>query len=245
MGFKLFLLLEKFLMFLPKSWRKAFFSSLASIAYYASPRSRRIVRQNLNFAFDKKMSEEEIINLIFLPGFSTKEQATEISGRGVGTDAVLAAVNEFGGNISVQSQLGIGSTFIVVLPLTLAIQKILLTQVGELTVGIPADMISEIVKIQSSEISKFNELKVIHHRDKVIEIKYANEILNLEKTEEDSELTLLIDNFQEKAFVVDKVISTIDTVIKPAPDIIQNIKEISGVTILGDGSIVYIIDIMN
>ena len=192
----------------------------------------------------EKMSDEEIINLIFLPGFSTKEQATEISGRGVGTDAVLAAVNEFGGNISVQSQVGTGSTFTVVLPLTLAIQKILLTKVGDLTVGIPADMISEIVKIQNNEISKFNELNVIHHRNKVIEIKYARDILNLEKGEEDTELTLLIDNFQEKAVVVDKVISTIDTVIKPAPDIIQNIKEISGVTILGDGSIVYIIDIM-
>ena len=193
----------------------------------------------------EKMSEEEIINLIFLPGFSTKDKATEISGRGVGTDAVLAAVNEFGGNVSVTSQMGVGSTFTVVLPLTLAIQKILLTQVSDLTVGIPADMISEIVKIQENEISKFNELNVIHHRDKVIEVKYAHDILKLNKSNLEKELTLLIDNYQEKAFVVDKVISTIDTVIKPAPDIIQNIEEISGVTILGDGSIVYVIDIMS
>ncbi len=192
----------------------------------------------------EKMTEEEIINLIFLPGFSTKDQATEVSGRGVGTDAVLAAVTEFGGNISVQTQVGVGSTFKLVLPLTVAIQKILLAKVGEITVGIPADMISEIVKVQKDEISEFKELNVIHHRGKVVEISYANKILNIESKNDENELTLLIDNFQEKALVVDKVISTIDTVIKPAPDIIQNIQEISGVTILGDGSIVYIIDIL-
>ena len=193
----------------------------------------------------EKMDNEEIINLIFLPGFSTKDKATEVSGRGVGTDAVLAAVSEFGGSVSVNSQIGVGSTFKLVLPLTLAIQKILLTKVGELTVGIPADMISEIVKIPKAEISNFKDLNVIHHREKVIEISYASKILNIASNNNEQELTLLIDNFQEKALVVDKVISTIDTVIKPAPDIIQDIKEISGVTILGDGSIVYIIDILS
>ncbi len=192
-----------------------------------------------------KMAEEEIINLIFLPGFSTKDQATEISGRGVGTDAVLAAVTEFGGNIYVESQINVGTTFRLVLPLTLAIQKILLTKVGQLSIGIPAENISEIVKVSKNEITKFNDLNVIHHRDKVIEVIYTNEILQIKSnTNENEDITLLIDNYREKALVVDKVISTIDSVVKPVPDAISDIKELSGITILGDGSIVYIIDVL-
>lgn len=187
------------------------------------------------------MSESDINQLIFLPGFSTKEKATEISGRGVGTDAILSAVKEIGGDITLQTELNKGTKITLELPLTLAMQKILLCRVGESIYGVPADFVSEIVKIERSEISYYRDLHIFFHRGDAVRIEYASRRLNLDIDESEDEVTLLIDSSKRRAIAVTSLLNTIDSVVKPIPDIISSISEITGVTILGDGTIVYIV----
>ncbi len=191
----------------------------------------------------KSMSEDDINALVMLAGFSTKDVATEVSGRGVGTDAVATAVRSVGGEIKLQSKKGIGTKFILELPLTLAIQKILLCKISGSVYGIPADSISEIIKIESEKIAYFKDLHLFIHRGDTVVIDYADQKLNLSKNSNSNELTLLIDNSKKRAIAVESLLNTIDTVVKPTPDLISDVSEVIGVTILGDGTIVYILDL--
>lgn len=191
----------------------------------------------------KSMSVNEINALVMLPGFSTKDEATEISGRGVGTDAVASAVRSVGGNVRLESKENVGTKITLELPLTLAIQKILLCKIGTSIYGVPADAISEIIRIEKERVSYFKELHVFLHRNDTVVIEYAYKKLGLNNIKESEELTLLIDNSKKRAIAVDSLLNTIDTVIKPVPELIADIKEITGVTILGDGTIVYILDV--
>lgn len=189
------------------------------------------------------MSEEEIQKLILLPGFSTKQKATEISGRGVGTDAILTAVNDVSGELYLESKKDKGTTVTLELPLTIAMQKLLLFKLSDEIYGIPASLIGEVIKIPKKEVSFYNKLKVFIHRGNAIEIYSLREQLHLENGSFEDELTLLIDSSNKRAYIVDSLLNTIDTVVKPVPPIISNIKEISGVTILGDGTVVYVLNL--
>ncbi|MDQ7037869.1 MAG: chemotaxis protein CheA [Aquificota bacterium] len=190
-----------------------------------------------------EMSEEEIMQIIFQPGFSTKDQATELSGRGVGMDVVANAVREFGGEVQVRSQRYAGTTVRLTLPLTLAIRKVLLVRIGEVTFGIPAENVGEVIKVSGSSVKSLKGTRVIYHRGKVLELEFLGEKLGI-KNEQNGTVTLLVDNHLTRGVVVDEVISTIDTVVKPIPDIIATAEEISGITILGDGSVVYILEVL-
>ncbi|MBD3795768.1 MAG: chemotaxis protein CheA, partial [Epsilonproteobacteria bacterium] len=189
------------------------------------------------------MSDEEINMLVMLPGFSTKDEATEVSGRGVGTDAVANAVRSVGGEIKLESKKSVGTKITLELPLTLAIQKILLLKVSSQIYGIAADSISEIIKVEKEKIAYFKDLHVFMHRGDTVSISYADEILGIKKCDEKMELTLLIDNSKKRAIAVESLLNTIDTVVKPVPNILSDINIMSGVTILGDGTIVYILDL--
>ncbi len=191
----------------------------------------------------ESMSEEEIVQLIFHPGFSTKDQATELSGRGVGMDVVASTLREFGGEVFVETKKMAGTTVKMVLPLTLAIRKILLVRIGEVIFGVPAESVGEVFKITRDKIKTLKGLRVVYHRDRVLELEFLSEKLGIKSTANGS-ITLLIDNELTQGIVVDEVISTIDAVVKPIPDVIPTSDDISGVTILGDGSIVYVLEVL-
>ena len=190
-----------------------------------------------------KMSEEEIIQIIFQPGFSTKDQATDLSGRGVGMDVVANTMREFGGEVHVRSQPQMGTTVKLTLPLTLAIRKVLLVRIGDVTFGIPAENVGEVLKIKREAIKTLKGTKVVYHRGRVLEIEFLSERIGVSSTSNGT-VTLLVDNHLSKGVVVDEVISTIDTVVKPIPDLIATTEEMSGITILGDGSVVYILEVL-
>ncbi|HID05149.1 MAG TPA: chemotaxis protein CheA [Aigarchaeota archaeon] len=190
-----------------------------------------------------KMSEEEILQIIFQPGFSTKNRATELSGRGVGMDVVMSTVKEFGGEVSVSTQIGLGTTLRLVLPLTLAIRKILLVRIGDVTFGVPAESVGEVLKIKRNDMKSLKGLRVVYHRDRILELDFVSERLGV-KSSANGTITLLIDNMLSKGVVVDEVLSTIDTVVKPLPDVLTTSEDISGITILGDGSIVYVLEVL-
>ena len=191
----------------------------------------------------EKMSKEEIMQIIFQPGFSTKDQATELSGRGVGMDVVARAIREFGGEVSISSEAGLGTTVKLTLPLTLAIRKILLVKIGDMTFGLPAESVSEVLKVGREEVKRIKGRRVLYHRNSVIELDFLPEKLSIGSTANGT-LTVLIDNSLSYGVVVDDVISTIDTVIKPVPDALETAEEINGITILGDGSIVYVLEVL-
>ncbi len=190
-----------------------------------------------------QMSDEEVIQIIFQPGFSTKDQATELSGRGVGMDVVANTIRSLGGEVSIKTQKSLGTVVKLILPLTLAIRKILLVRMGDVIFGVPAEDVGEVFKIKRGEVKSLKGIKVVYHRGKVLELDFICDRLGIKSTSNGT-LTLLIDNSLTKGVVVDEVMSTIDTVVKPVPSVLQTPPEISGVTILGDGSIVYVLEVL-
>ena len=189
------------------------------------------------------MGEDQILNIIFQSGFSTKDQATELSGRGVGMDVVARTIRDLGGEVSLSTEIGLGTTVRLLLPLTLAIRKILLVRVGSLTFGLPAESVGEVIKVQRDAIKSSKGKYVLYHRGKVLYLEYLSQKLGIESMS-NGVVTVLIDNYLSTAVAVDDVISTIDTVVKPVPEFLEASEEISGITILGDGSVVYVLEVL-
>ena len=190
-----------------------------------------------------RMNEDQILGIIFQSGFSTKEQATELSGRGVGMDVVARTIRDLGGNVNLTTERGLGTTVRLSLPLTLAIRKILLVKVGNMTFGLPAESVGEVIKVSRDMIKKSRGRYVFYHRDNVLYLDFLSNRLGI-KSSANGVITVLIDNYLSNAIAVDDVISTIDTVVKPVPEFLDASDEISGITILGDGSIVYILEVL-
>ncbi len=193
-----------------------------------------------------KMTKEQLINLIFLPGFSTAKQITETSGRGVGMDIVKTKISALGGVVHVDSQVGRGTRTTIKLPITLAIiQAILVTDTKE-TFAIPTSQVSEIVRVRKADVQKLGKTNAIMVRDHVIPMVHLHQLLNLPESDEE-ELELLIiylgDENTKMALAVDSVLRQQDILVKSLNDALSGIKGVSGATILGDGQVVLVLDV--
>ncbi|MCR5468422.1 MAG: chemotaxis protein CheA [Lachnospiraceae bacterium] len=192
------------------------------------------------------MSQKEIVNLLFLPSFSMAKTITDISGRGVGLDVVKSNIEALGGDVEVSSSYGEGSKFTVRLPLTLAIIQALMVEIHEEKYAIPLASIQNIENIPVSDIKYVQAQEVIHLRGSVIPIIRMEQVLDLEPTgEELDNLTVVIVSKGDKfaGLVVDNLIGQQEIVIKSLGKFIDNIKIISGATILGDGEVALILDV--
>ena len=191
------------------------------------------------------MSDKEIIDLLFRPSFSTAEQITDVSGRGVGLDVVKTKIEGLGGNIECKSVMGEGSSFIIRLPLTLAIIQALMVELGSEKYAIPLGSIQTIEDIQFSEVKHVQTKEVINLRGTVIPLIRLDKILDVEPGEFQPEsLTVVIVKKGDKqaGLVVDNLIGQQEIVIKPIGDYIHCSKLISGATILGNGEIALILE---
>lgn len=193
-----------------------------------------------------KISREQIINMVFLPGFSTAEQVTETSGRGVGMDVVKTKISALGGTVHLETQVGQGTKTVIKLPLTLAIiQAILLNDSGQ-TFAIPTSQVSEVVRAKKSDIKPLGKRKAIIVRNRVIQVVHLHELLGF-KSEEEDDLELLITYFGDgeakQGIVVDSVLRQQDILIKPLNEILAGVKGISGATILGDGQVILVLEL--
>jgi two-component system chemotaxis sensor kinase CheA len=191
------------------------------------------------------MTDKDIIDLLFRPSFSTSEKITDVSGRGVGLDVVKSKIEALGGDVEVKTKLGEGSTFIVRLPLTLAIIQALMVKLGDEQYAISLGSIETLEDITKDDIKYVNSKEVIHLRDKVIPIIRLGKLLDVESSNEDSDnMTVVIVRKGEKraGIVVDSLIGQMEIVIKSLGSYINVNKMISGATILGDGDIALIID---
>lgn len=194
------------------------------------------------------LKESEITALLFEPGFSTKGQVTDVSGRGVGLDVVKTKIESLGGSIEIKGEKGKGTDFLIRLPLTLAIIQALMVMVGHEKYAIPLSAIKETVTISTKEIKKVQKNEVILLRGNVIPLVRLNHILNIKDQKEDiQDLTLVIVKKGERdiGLVVDDLIGQQEIVIKTLGSFLKNISFIAGATILGDGTVALILDINN
>ncbi|WP_052487457.1 chemotaxis protein CheA [Gordoniibacillus kamchatkensis] len=194
----------------------------------------------------EKMTKNQLINLIFLPGFSTAGQITEVSGRGVGMDIVKSNIEKINGSISIDSEIDKGTKMVIHLPLTIAISRGLVVDVSHETYIFPIDHISETVKMNARDIHEFDGKYFASHKREVIGIEWLSKLFLLGDRDykNDEELnTVIISNGAEKfGLIVDKLKNEQEFVIKPLNGHLAGIPGISGSTLLGNGQVVLIIN---
>ncbi|OQY10256.1 MAG: chemotaxis protein CheA [Marinitoga sp. 4572_148] len=195
----------------------------------------------------QSMSDEEIFSFIFLPGFSTKKQATDLSGRGVGMDVVKTVVESLNGNVTISSKKDVGTKIIIRLPLTLSIIQVLLVTIEDYVYAIPIANIDTTQKITDGDIRIVQGNEVFVLRGEVIPLIRLRKVFNMPLMEDNiTEKVVIVKTANRKyGVVVDNLLGQDDIVIKPLGKYLNTVKEFSGGAILGDGRIALILDITN
>ena len=191
---------------------------------------------------DRKLSKREILELVFLPGFSTSKVVTEVSGRGVGMDVVKRKIMELRGEVEVDSEMGVGTTITIKLPLTLSIIDGLLVRVHETNYVIPLSSVDKIYAVQHEKVvDQFNDVVVLDGR----QVPFFNlrKEFSLPEFPDKMEQVIVV-NYEERkvGFVVDLVVGEYQAVLKPLGRHYKNQDMISGATILGDGTVALVMD---
>jgi len=195
-----------------------------------------------------RVESSQILDVLIMPGFSTKEEVSDISGRGVGLDAVKNKIDGLGGRLELQTEKGKGSKFTLTLPLTLAIIKAMLVKVGDQIFAVPLMSIRETVKIKDHEIKLIKDIEVVRLREDIIPVLRLDREFRINSYEGESpELSLVIVEGRSKsiALMVDQIIGEQDIVVKPLGALVKKSKGVAGATILGDGRVALILDIVN
>lgn len=193
----------------------------------------------------ESLTVEESINLLFLPGFSTADKISDLSGRGVGLDVVKSKIESINGSVEVESIKDKGTKFIIRIPLTLAIIQALLIRLKDEIYAIPLSSVTEIINIPSSGIRDIQGQEIALYRGKTIPIIRLRKVLDISEEEEVEDLVVVVVNKGEKqaGLIVDSLIGQQEIVIKSLGKYLAGIKYISGATILGNGNISLILDI--
>ena len=196
-----------------------------------------------------EMSKKEIFDLIFLPGFSTAEQVSTVSGRGVGMDVVRTTVRNFNGTINLESELGKGTQIELRLPLTLAIIQALMVEVGKETFAIPLSAVVETVRITPEDIQKVRKHEVLDLRNSVLPLLRLREALHCAPAESPSSnghhsyVVVVGLAEQQTGVVVDRLIGEEEIVVKSLGNYLGNVPGIAGATIMGDGRASLILEV--
>ena len=192
------------------------------------------------------MTEKEKLSLIFLPGFSTAEQVTGLSGRGVGMDVVKNIIASVDGVIDIQTELGKGTTFLLKIPLTLAIIQALLVIVGDEVYAIPIEGVTEIVKVPVDDIYSIDgnpTVKIRGHALSLVELESVIRIKGKNRDGvKDKRMVIITDGESHLGVVVDALIGEDEIVIKSLSDHFASVVGITGASILGDGRVALILD---
>lgn len=193
----------------------------------------------------EEQTERDLLELLFVPGFSTARSVSEISGRGVGMDVVRRAIGRLSGTLEVTSRAGLGTTFTIRLPLTLAILGALLVRIAGELYAIPLDAVSESLRIDAAEIARTQTGEAFVHRDEVFPLLRGAEFFELGELPKKTDAVLVVvlrAANREVGLVVDEFVGDQEIVVKPLSELVGPISGIAGGTILGDGSIALILD---
>jgi len=193
-----------------------------------------------------KLTDNEAFNLSFLPGFSTAEKITDISGRGVGMDVVRTKIGGMGGSIKLDSVLGKGTTIILKLPLTVAIIHSLMVKVGNDIYAIPITNVIRDLSIKKEDIKTIKGEEVILIRGEVLPLVRLHKLFNIKTNGSEELLVVVVERAGSNVgLVVDQVIGQQEVIIKNLDNnILKGIKGFAGATILGDGNVALILDVV-
>jgi two-component system, chemotaxis family, sensor kinase CheA len=193
-----------------------------------------------------EMSKSDVLNLLFIPGFSTKKEITNVSGRGVGMDVVKTNIAKLKGIVEIDSNVGIGTIITLKVPLTLAIIQGLLLKVVDEIFAVPLNAVLEIVRITPEEIYSIQGREVIRVRDTILPLARMSDIIGKNRTVQQSAVSyVVIVGWAEKkiGLLVDSLQGQKEVVIKTLGNYLGDVPGIAGSTILGDGSVILVIDV--
>ena len=193
-----------------------------------------------------RLSESDCYNLIFAPGFSTKTEISDVSGRGVGMDVVKTKIAQLNGSLSIESVLGRGSKIVIKVPLTLAIMPTLMVMLGNQAFAFPLVNVNEIFHLDLSRTNVVDGQEVVIVRDKALPLFYLKRWLVASAAHEEQReghVVILSVGTQRIGFVVDQLVGQEEVVIKPLGKMLQGTPGMSGATITGDGRIALILDV--
>jgi two-component system chemotaxis sensor kinase CheA len=190
------------------------------------------------------MSPQDVMKLIFLPGFSTAEQVSDLSGRGVGMDVVRTNISRMNGSLELDSQQGRGSQVTIKLPLTVAIIQALLVEVGNATFAVPLASVVEAVKVTKDDIKSVNGQAVLNLRERILPLLDLAQTFQIpnERTNDECYVVVVAIGAQRFGVVVDRLRAQEEVVIKSLGDFLANVQGVAGATITGDGKVVLILD---
>ena len=196
----------------------------------------------------KVISDEETVMLVSRPGFSTATEITDVSGRGVGMDVVQSTVEGFGGSLSIDSNTGEGTTFTLRLPLTVAIVKMLLVSLRDHTFAVPITRVARTIRVTDADVSESQGRRYLDLDEDLVSLFDLGQLLEIEQSMNGRSVynvVLVEATNRVVGLVVDSVVGQVDIVVKPLCYPIQYLKRYSGMTVLGDGRIVPILDLGN
>jgi two-component system chemotaxis sensor kinase CheA len=215
----------------------------------ARVRRKAVAQRLITDEESRRLTDRQIIPYIFHPGLSTAEQITDISGRGVGMDIVKSRIEDLSGTLDVRSEPGVGTTFTIRLPLTLAIMPVLLVHIGAESYAIPLDHLAEIVEVPSSQIYLVQGRRAIKVRGRVISLVNLGDLfqgaIDSDGTASDGKQTVVVvsDGESTVGLVVDQLLGMQEAVLKSLEKNFRPVPGLSGASILGNGRVSLILDI--
>ncbi len=197
------------------------------------------------------MSEHELVQYVFKPGFSTAATVTDLSGRGMGMDIVINKIDKLSGSVDIESKEGQGAHVTIKLPLTLAILTSMVARIGDGVYAVPLETVAEIITVKKSDIKYVQRRAVIQVRERIVPIAFFEDIFGAKlsalqtNTRDDDEITLVIIGFEQQriGLVVDELYGQEDVVIKSIAENYRNVRGIAGASIRGDGTVSLILDV--
>ncbi len=199
--------------------------------------------------------DDRILDVIFLPGVTTRDSVSDISGRGVGMDVVKTTVSSLGGNISVVSEQGQGTDITLAIPMTIGITVALMVEAGSEVYAIPMDYVVETVKCLPSRLRRIHDRMGFYYRGEILPVEYLERLLSGTRkgingngfagtgTDDDSEVSIVIMKINRGKFgaIVDRLVKNMEIAIKPVPARLSDVEVINGVSVLGDGRVVLVL----
>jgi two-component system chemotaxis sensor kinase CheA len=218
--------------------------------YLEQLRTRAVEKGIIRQEEAKRLNDQEVLNLIFEPGFSTASEITEVSGRGVGMDVVRTVVDRLKGSVHVSTQPGAGTTIQIRVPLTLASIQTLLFRVGGRLFAVPLSSVIEITRITAQDIHLVDKREVLRLRDQILTLVRLNHLdrihaVNPETENKKARNFVIVIGAAEKKFglIVDQMVGEEELVIKALPGELVSSDLVSGASILGDGTVVLILNV--
>jgi len=195
---------------------------------------------------EDKVSEDQLAQLIFLPGLSTATEVTESAGRGIGMDVVRSEIAALGGTINVQSRSGLGTRFVIRMPLTLAVTQIVLARSGGTTYAIPSSMVEQVRQLKSSDMISLNIERKVEWRESTYPLHYLSQLLTdkpvVQENHLQNQILLLHSGEERMALHVDELLGNQEVIVKNIGLQLSRLSGIAGATVLGTGVVVLILN---